>query len=191
MGRPLRMSTHGRFFSPARSAFLPSEPTTTRILAVPAAATRARDFLPITNTSQEETNSRTLPSVPSKQRHRPNRPPQKRVAPIGAAHKLSYQLFLGVASTQRTKAGRGGPDCLPSTRPCEAVSEEGKVALLALPAELTRQRQALVVHHLLLKVRLRVVTHRAHLRRLDRHAGARSSGTSTPLRPHAQTPRPT
>ena len=44
---------------------------------------------------------------------------------------------------------------------------EGKV--FPRPAFRSSQRQALVVHHLLLKVRLRVVTNRAHLGRLGTH----------------------
>ena len=54
----------------------------------------------------------------------PTSPHTKRAAPKGAAHKLFYQLFCIEHAT--TQSGPGGPDYLPSTRLCEAVSEEGR-----------------------------------------------------------------
>lgn len=54
---------------------------TLRILTSPSSTTRARDFLPITNTSQEETNSQRYPVYPLSNVTAPTGPIQKRAAP--------------------------------------------------------------------------------------------------------------
>lgn len=89
--------------------------------------------------------------------------PHKNVPPKRGGTQTSNQLFSNEhATTQSRSAGRGKYLCL--ARPCGAVSERERY--FPRPALRSSQRHALVVHHLLLKVRLRVVAHRAHLGRL-------------------------
>ena len=74
----------------------------------------------------------------------------------------SYQFFSSEHATARSRS-TGRRDTFAS-RDLRSREREGKVS--PRPAPRSSQHQALVVHHLLLKVRLGVVTHRAHLRRL-------------------------
>lgn len=50
--------------------------------------------------------------------------PHKKCRPKRGGTQTSNQLFSNEHAT--TRSGPGGPDYLPSTRPCEAVSEEGR-----------------------------------------------------------------
>lgn len=54
----------------------------------------------------------------------PTSPHTKTCRPYRGGTQTSYQLFRNEHAT--TQSGPGGPDYLPSTRPCEAVSEEGR-----------------------------------------------------------------
>ena len=87
--------------------------------------------------------------------------PHKNVPPQKERH-TTFFISFSVSSTRRPNAGaQGGEIPLPRAT-LRSREREGKV--FPRPALRSSQRQALVVHHLLLKVRLGVVTHRAHLR---------------------------
>ena len=114
--------------------------------------------------------------------------PHKNVPPKRGGTQTSNQLFSNEhATTQSRSAGRGKYLCL--ARPCGAVSERERYSPPCAPQQpAPRASSSPLAPQSTPSGGCTPGTPRAPR---HQHAGARSSGTSTPLRPRAQTPRPT